>query len=117
MTKITQAPKTAADYKRENARTVSGKFYEGMKAANAEEKHILKMKAGTDFTDIDTDKNGVLSFEEIMEQRSSETLKLGIKAFLLPSKENMKKWVDTRMENSRLLAEYNRTNHTADSKK
>lgn len=47
----------------------SGKFYVGMTKKEAEKKGIFSWKIGTDFRDIDTNKDGVLSEKEILKHR------------------------------------------------
>ena len=52
--------------------TVSGQFHVGMTAQQAKEKDLYKSVFSRDFTDIDTDGNGVLSAAEICNERDRE---------------------------------------------
>jgi len=53
-------------------RTVDGKFYSGMTAHTARRLDLYESFWGTDFRDIDTDENKVLSPEEICDRRDVE---------------------------------------------
>ena len=52
--------------------TISGKFHVGMTAKQAKEKDLYKSVFSRDFTDIDTDGNGILSGKEICAERDRE---------------------------------------------
>ena len=52
--------------------TANGKFYAGMTYADAEKKKLAKRVLLTDFTDIDLNKNGKLSIDEIIKRRKKE---------------------------------------------
>lgn len=52
--------------------TVSGKFYSGMNANTAKNQDIYKSKFSRDFCNIDKNKDGILSPEEILKERKLE---------------------------------------------
>lgn len=52
--------------------TVSGKFYSGMNVNTAKNQDIYKSKFSRDFCNIDKNKDGILSPEEILKERKLE---------------------------------------------
>ncbi len=52
--------------------TASGKFYSGMNANTAKKQDIYKSKFSRDFCNIDKNKDGILSPEEILKERKLE---------------------------------------------
>ena len=53
-------------------RTGDGRFYAGMTQSNTEKKKTVKRPLGKSFSDIDLDKNGRLSIDEIIKRRKKE---------------------------------------------
>lgn len=52
--------------------TASGKFYSGMTANIAKQQDVYKATFSRDFRDIDKNKDGILSAQEILQERKSE---------------------------------------------
>lgn len=61
-----------------NYTTISGDYYKGMTSEEAKQKGIYKKIIGIDFCDIDKNKDGVLSSDEIYKVRNNEIFRSGL---------------------------------------